>query len=472
MQLNECVAIDKCVDVIGEYAENVFGTDEFLQLSAAALQRIVGSDQLDMSEIKVFEHCIKWADAQLRKQARDVTGGTVRHVLGDVLKCIRFPLMSLKCFSSAMSAQPVLTQGEELSVYRVIAKRDANPSLASLDAGIEFSSRPRNAKAANWTLTQLNNFAVYEEARATMTSSYSFVLPAGASKLTGFLLQVPQGDGWESAHYTVQLNTGQRRQPGFYTALIKRNDHNYETCCVNGVFQVKFTNVPVKLAPLQQRKNVIDVRMRINYKQKNDECRAPETSSVIASTAEKYTFTDGNAHFDVNKLSKGVGQISWSMDYATVHDGNDFQDWDDGDATLTRRRRDAFYEPPRAVRAPGASGDGFFRVSDDSWDDFVDIGPFSGSVCSDSTCRLGENSPALRHTDGDSLHSCRNVSTDDAFRSKRSASKSSKNSRVQFRNEETATTRQQSQSIGHWQPSCNDRHFHPVLLVGVKLTTK
>ena len=134
-----------------------------------------------------------------------------------------------------------------------------------------------------------------------------------------------------------------------------------------------------------------------------------------------------------------------------MHDGNDFQDWDDGDATLTRRRRDAFYESPRAVRAPGASGDGFFRVSDDSWDDFVDIGLFGGSVCSDSTCRLGENSPALRHTDGDSLHSCRNVSTpDDAFRSKRSASKSSKHSRVQFRNEETATTRQQSQSIGHW----------------------
>ena len=135
--------IRQCVDVIVKNADIVFKSDAFFKLSSGALELVIKSDDLVMPEVDIFYCCVKWAKVQLKKQECDVTGDTLRRMLGNVLRCIRFPLMPSSSFASAITAYAVLTDDEELSVYRSIAKRDAHIFLTPDNTHMTFSSVPR-----------------------------------------------------------------------------------------------------------------------------------------------------------------------------------------------------------------------------------------------------------------------------------------------------------------------------------------
>ena len=149
--------IRQCVDVIVKNADIVFKSDAFFKLSSGALELVIKSDDLVMPEVDIFYCCVKWAKVQLKKQECDVTGDTLRRMLGNVLRCIRFPLMPSSSFASAITAYAVLTDVEELSVYRSIAKRDAHIFLTPDNTHMTFSSVPRKVTQATCTTFSLSN---------------------------------------------------------------------------------------------------------------------------------------------------------------------------------------------------------------------------------------------------------------------------------------------------------------------------
>ena len=90
-----------------------------------------------MPEAEIYDCCVKWAEAQLKKEYREITKTNLRRELKEVLQHIRFPLMSASDFVLALLPHPgVLTDEEELHVYRFIYRRDLHLGTGDFNTDI------------------------------------------------------------------------------------------------------------------------------------------------------------------------------------------------------------------------------------------------------------------------------------------------------------------------------------------------
>ncbi|VDH92906.1 Hypothetical predicted protein [Mytilus galloprovincialis] len=92
---------NKALHFIVKNACEVFKSDDFLAISSEDMNDFLKLDSLCISEVTLFESILKWADTNLRKSRKSITGETRREVLlqHDVLYLLGFPQLPLEDFT-------------------------------------------------------------------------------------------------------------------------------------------------------------------------------------------------------------------------------------------------------------------------------------------------------------------------------------------------------------------------------------
>ncbi|XP_067654286.1 BTB/POZ domain-containing protein 6-B-like [Haliotis asinina] len=128
-QSNQMKLFSKALKMIHRNGNECLQTPSFLALSHTCVDQIVRPDDLEADETVVFEAVNKWAEAECKRQEFEITPKTKRQILGDVLMCVRFPLMDSKYFVDTVGATGLLADHERLKIFvhNVFPEKDIKP---------------------------------------------------------------------------------------------------------------------------------------------------------------------------------------------------------------------------------------------------------------------------------------------------------------------------------------------------------
>ena len=116
---NECLKIiSSKTDVVNE--------DSFFDISLTALEMILALEKISMPEIKLFLAVDKWCSHQLNKDPQKNSGKTKRDVIGEAIKHVHFPAMSMDDFAEHCLYSELLTDQEKLDVTFLLAGNDSH----------------------------------------------------------------------------------------------------------------------------------------------------------------------------------------------------------------------------------------------------------------------------------------------------------------------------------------------------------
>ena len=188
---------DRCWEVIEENTEEAVTSDDFVTLERSLIESVVKRERLTVREVDLFKAVDRWATRESERQGVTADGESKRRIIGeDIVKAIRFPLMSEKEFVSVVFDSRILNFGEisELMKYY---------NDVELTSPLPFIHTPR---AGSIKLHQLicYRFSVYKSPGGGASWSYletpdRIVLSVNKSvKLHGI-----QHFGREGCQYTV-----------------------------------------------------------------------------------------------------------------------------------------------------------------------------------------------------------------------------------------------------------------------------
>ena len=112
---------DKCLKFIDENPEEVFASEDFLEINNDTLHGILERDSIqtrNCEEVLLFKSVIRWAEAECRRRNIENTPANHRLVIDKCLYSIRFPLMTSELFASIVVPTGVLTKEEVISVFQ------------------------------------------------------------------------------------------------------------------------------------------------------------------------------------------------------------------------------------------------------------------------------------------------------------------------------------------------------------------
>ncbi|KAL4219027.1 hypothetical protein ACF0H5_021610 [Mactra antiquata] len=130
-----------CLKFIASNVSNILLLDDFCALPREVIQQILQMDGLCVNESEVYNGCKKWAVHQLHMvdKNKNVSHVDIRETLGKLLYHIRFPIMSMKDFTTRVSQESVLSPEEKVSIFQYITA-----GIKSED--FKFSDKPRTQK--------------------------------------------------------------------------------------------------------------------------------------------------------------------------------------------------------------------------------------------------------------------------------------------------------------------------------------
>ena len=101
---DETQLVDKCLHIIDNAPES-FASDAFLDIDQPTLVDILRRDTLDIKELKLYQHVLRWAQHQCARRRLAPTRDNQIRVLGgtEAIELIRFPLMDKEEFAMAMN---------------------------------------------------------------------------------------------------------------------------------------------------------------------------------------------------------------------------------------------------------------------------------------------------------------------------------------------------------------------------------
>ena len=131
-----------CLKIIAYKTRNVVNKDSFLDLSLAALEMILALENPKILEVDLFLAVDKWCSHQLNKEPQKNSGKTKRNVIGEAIKHIRFPTMSMQDFSKHCIYSDLLTDQEIKDVMHIISLREKDQKEDVLER-VPFPKNPR-----------------------------------------------------------------------------------------------------------------------------------------------------------------------------------------------------------------------------------------------------------------------------------------------------------------------------------------
>ena len=94
---------DRCWKVIEGHTEEAVTSDEFVALERSLVEAVVKKECLHVKEVELFKAVDHWAKRESERQGITPDGKVKRRIIGEeILKEIRFPLMSQKEFASVV----------------------------------------------------------------------------------------------------------------------------------------------------------------------------------------------------------------------------------------------------------------------------------------------------------------------------------------------------------------------------------
>ena len=110
---------DRCWKVIEEETEEAVTSDEFVTVERSLVETVVKREVLNVKEVELFKSVDRWAIEQSNRQGITPDGESKRRILGEeIVKAIRFPLMSHEEFASVVIDAELLTLKEVGSMMK------------------------------------------------------------------------------------------------------------------------------------------------------------------------------------------------------------------------------------------------------------------------------------------------------------------------------------------------------------------
>ena len=104
---------DRCWEAIEKQTEEAVTSDEFVTVERSLVEAVVKKEVLNVKEVELFKAVDRWATKECERQGVNPDGETKRRILGEeIVKAIRFPLMSLKEFASVVIDSDMLSPRE------------------------------------------------------------------------------------------------------------------------------------------------------------------------------------------------------------------------------------------------------------------------------------------------------------------------------------------------------------------------
>jgi len=101
---------DRCWEVIEKQTEEAVTSDEFVTVERSVVESVVKREKLNVKEVELFKAVDRWATKESERQGITPEGDMKRRVLGEeIVKEIRFPLMSQKEFASVVFDSYILS---------------------------------------------------------------------------------------------------------------------------------------------------------------------------------------------------------------------------------------------------------------------------------------------------------------------------------------------------------------------------
>ena len=132
--------VDRCWKVIDEGTDEAVTSDGFEKIERSLLESIVTRDTLSIKEVALFQAADRWATKQCEKQGLVADGQMKRRILGEeIIKSIRFPIMSAKEFADVVLDTNILHPNEIALLFKFFN--------SSLSFPLMFSKTPRQSRA-------------------------------------------------------------------------------------------------------------------------------------------------------------------------------------------------------------------------------------------------------------------------------------------------------------------------------------
>ncbi|XP_046368506.2 BTB/POZ domain-containing protein 6-like isoform X1 [Haliotis rufescens] len=109
---------ERALEFIKSRAEVSVASEGFCELSKDCLKLILKADDMIVDEICIFRSVMSWAEAECKRQGREVTPDEKREVLGDCLFLIRFPFISMMEFSTTVCNEGILSDAHVIMFLR------------------------------------------------------------------------------------------------------------------------------------------------------------------------------------------------------------------------------------------------------------------------------------------------------------------------------------------------------------------
>ena len=148
------ILVDRCWKEIDERTDEAVNADGFEKIQRSLLEAVVSRDALTIKEAALFQAADRWATKQCEKQGLVADGQLKRRILGEeIIKSIRFPIMTAKEFADVVLDTNILHPNEITFLFKFFNSSVSSPLM--------FSKSPRQSRA-NRSIWGSGRFQVLE----------------------------------------------------------------------------------------------------------------------------------------------------------------------------------------------------------------------------------------------------------------------------------------------------------------------
>ena len=110
---------NRCWEVVEEQTGEALASDDFAMTERSVVESVVKRKKLNVKEVELFKAVNRWAEKKIEKQGIASDGKAKRRIIGEeILKEIRFPLMSQKEFVSFVVDSNILNMQEIVNMIK------------------------------------------------------------------------------------------------------------------------------------------------------------------------------------------------------------------------------------------------------------------------------------------------------------------------------------------------------------------
>ena len=122
------------------HRELALTSEEFVTLEKSVVESVVKRERLNVKEVDLFKAVDRWATKEVERQGLTTDGVVKRRILGEeIVKAIRFPVMSQKEFASVVVDCDILTRKEiglMMKHYSGFGLESSLPFMNSIRVGL------------------------------------------------------------------------------------------------------------------------------------------------------------------------------------------------------------------------------------------------------------------------------------------------------------------------------------------------